>query len=270
METATDVCAVAVSRDGVLLVEVTLDEPRRHAERLVPMVDEALTSAGVSPADLTAVAVSAGPGSYTGLRIGASTAKGVAFALSIPLVPVPSLQALAASVEVPAGTLVVAAFGARRGEVYAQSFRACPDTPPAPLAGPLAGSPGEVLPILLPAAAPRSAILIPSAPAEPGRLYATPAPGNEDRSSVGAPDGPPPRIVFVGDGADLLARIADEMGLAYEARTHVRPTAAAVARLAEALLAAGASVDADAFEPYYLREFTAKLASGSMYDRLPT
>lgn len=235
IETATDVCAVAVSRDGVLLAEVTLDEPRRHAERLVPMMEEALASAGISPTDLTAVAVSAGPGSYTGLRIGASTAKGIAFALSVPLVPVPSLQALAASVAVPAGTLIVAAFGARRGEVYAQSFRAGPDALPAPQSGPLAGSPGEVLPVLLPVAAPHSAI----------------------------------PLVLVGDGADLLARVADEMGVAHEARTHVRPTAAAVARVAEALLAARASVDADAFEPYYLRDFTAKLASGSIFDRLP-
>lgn len=232
LETATDVCAVAVSRDGRLLAELILDEPRRHAERLVAMVDEVLAKAGLGPADLSAVAISAGPGSYTGLRIGASTAKGLAFALSIPLVPVPSLLALAASVDLPMGTIIVAAFGARRGEVYAQAFRSGGETLPAPLAGPVAGSPGDVLPHLV---------------------------------TAGAAE----LTVFLGDGADLLARAATGHGLRFEARPDARPTAAAVARVGDALLGTGASVDADAFEPYYLREFTAKLASGSIFDRLP-
>jgi len=79
-------------------------------------------NAGLSFADLDAVAVSQGPGSYTGLRIGVSTAKGIAYGLDIPLIGINTLQAMAASQAVERGEFVVAVLDARRKEVYTQTF----------------------------------------------------------------------------------------------------------------------------------------------------
>jgi len=86
------------------------------------LVDELFEKAGLSFADLDAVAVSQGPGSYTGLRIGVSTAKGIAYALEIPLIGINTLQAMAASQSVAPGDYVVAVLDARRKEVYTQTF----------------------------------------------------------------------------------------------------------------------------------------------------
>ena len=86
------------------------------------MVDEVFEKAGLSFGDLDAVAVSQGPGSYTGLRIGVSTAKGIAYALEIPLIGINTLQAMAASQQVAPGDYVVTVLDARRKEVYTQTF----------------------------------------------------------------------------------------------------------------------------------------------------
>ena len=86
------------------------------------LVDEVFEKAGLSFGDLDAVAVSQGPGSYTGLRIGVSTAKGIAYALEIPLIGINTLQAMAASQQVAPGDYVVTVLDARRKEVYTQTF----------------------------------------------------------------------------------------------------------------------------------------------------
>ena len=99
-----------------------IKEPGAHAEKLLLLVDEVFEKAGLSFADLDAVAVSQGPGSYTGLRIGVSTAKGIAYALEIPLIGINTLQAMAASQSVAPGDYVVAVLDARRKEVYTQTF----------------------------------------------------------------------------------------------------------------------------------------------------
>ena len=109
------------------------------------MTGEVLVAAGASRSELVAVAVSAGPGSYTGLRIGVSTAKGIAEALSIPLIAVPSLSACAEASNVQGS--VLAAFPSRRGEVFA----ALVDTGDSVRAGfeaAMAGSPSEVWSLL--------------------------------------------------------------------------------------------------------------------------
>lgn len=124
LETATDVCSVALLEDGHLLAESSLRLPRQHAARLMPLVRDLLAQTSHAPTDLHLVAVSAGPGSYTGLRIGASTAKGLAMAADARLLGVPSLEALAfrmVGVAQP-GDRIVAAFPSRRGEVYAAGF----------------------------------------------------------------------------------------------------------------------------------------------------
>ena len=133
LDTATDVCAVALLDDDRVLFEASLDVPRSHGRRLAPLVAEAFAHVGRSTDDLDLVAVSAGPGSYTGLRIGTSTAKGLALATGAAVVAVPTLLALAASAD--AKGPVAAALPSRRGEVYAAVYDGDAEVaPPAALA----------------------------------------------------------------------------------------------------------------------------------------
>ena len=122
IETSTSICSVALHERGALLALAEIKEPGGHAEKLLQLVDEVFEKAGLSFADLDAVAVSQGPGSYTGLRIGVSTAKGIAYGLDIPLIGINTMQAMAASQAVARGEYVVAVLDARRKEVYTQTF----------------------------------------------------------------------------------------------------------------------------------------------------
>lgn len=94
IESATTACSVALSCDGEILSLRERNEGYSHAENLTVFCEEVMKEAGKSFSDLDAIAVSKGPGSYTGLRIGVSAAKGFAFALSKPLISVPTLKAL--------------------------------------------------------------------------------------------------------------------------------------------------------------------------------
>ena len=122
IETSTSICSVAIHEQGELLALAEIKEPGAHAEKLLLLVDELFEKSGLSFGDLDAVAVSQGPGSYTGLRIGVSTAKGISYALEIPLIGINTLQAMAASQSVAPGDYVVAVLDARRKEVYTQTF----------------------------------------------------------------------------------------------------------------------------------------------------
>ena len=125
IETATDVCSAAVLRDGAVLAEASIHVPRSHATRLAPLVEQLLAHARLTPADLDLIAVSAGPGSYTGLRIGASLARGLSLATGAALVGVGTLDALAADAahRRPSGWVVLAVLPSRRGEVYVLATR---------------------------------------------------------------------------------------------------------------------------------------------------
>ncbi|MFB6097724.1 MAG: tRNA (adenosine(37)-N6)-threonylcarbamoyltransferase complex dimerization subunit type 1 TsaB [Salinibacter sp.] len=125
LETATRICGVAVLRSDEVLAQAHLYRPRVHSERLTPLVEDVLGHAGIEGHDLDAVAVSMGPGSYTGLRIGVSTAKGWALATGADLVGVPTLEAYAAQVRpiATSGDVVCALLDARRDEVYAGAYR---------------------------------------------------------------------------------------------------------------------------------------------------
>ena len=124
IETATDVCAVALLRGRQPVADLAVLAQRSHATRLAPLVREALAHAGARPDALGVVAVSAGPGSYTGLRIGLSTAKGLCLATGAALVAVPTLDALADAARDAAdeGDAVIVAARSRRGEVYGAAF----------------------------------------------------------------------------------------------------------------------------------------------------
>jgi tRNA threonylcarbamoyladenosine biosynthesis protein TsaB len=126
IESSTSVCGASVYEDDLLLALEEVDEKRVHAERLLPLIDQALRRSGRPLAALDAVAVSIGPGSFTGLRIGLSVAKGLVLPRGIPLVAVPTLEALAwRTVRARQFRgLVLAALEARRDEVYCQLFEA--------------------------------------------------------------------------------------------------------------------------------------------------
>jgi tRNA threonylcarbamoyladenosine biosynthesis protein TsaB len=123
LETATDRASVAVGRGAADAVEESLTGARRHAGALLPMVDAALRRRGVGLDAITGVIVSDGPGSFTGLRVGATAAKALARARGLRFHSTPSLLARAAGVAVQAESLVLAVSDALRGEVYAGAFR---------------------------------------------------------------------------------------------------------------------------------------------------
>jgi tRNA threonylcarbamoyladenosine biosynthesis protein TsaB len=122
IETATTNCSVALSVNGSVIALVE-DNAKQfsHAERLHVFISQVLIEAGIDKSDLDAIAVSKGPGSYTGLRIGVSAAKGLCYALDIPLISIATLKSLALQVKAGDGK-VVAMLDARRMEVYSSVF----------------------------------------------------------------------------------------------------------------------------------------------------
>jgi tRNA threonylcarbamoyladenosine biosynthesis protein TsaB len=122
IETATKNCSVALAKDGKTIVcKEIAEEGYSHAERLHVFIEEIIKEAGITLNDLSAIAVSQGPGSYTGLRIGVSAAKGLCYALDVPLIAVDTLQALASQVTISSG-LIIPMIDARRMEVYSAIF----------------------------------------------------------------------------------------------------------------------------------------------------
>ncbi|MBI1192573.1 MAG: tRNA (adenosine(37)-N6)-threonylcarbamoyltransferase complex dimerization subunit type 1 TsaB [Bacteroidetes bacterium] len=120
LETTAAVCSVALSQGPDLVVLKEHQEANAHSKVLLSLVDQAMQQAGWSPRQLDAIALSAGPGSYTGLRIGSATAKGLCFALDRPLIAVDTLMALAlgAFKRHPEAFFVAPMMDARRMEVY--------------------------------------------------------------------------------------------------------------------------------------------------------
>ncbi|TDD96515.1 tRNA (adenosine(37)-N6)-threonylcarbamoyltransferase complex dimerization subunit type 1 TsaB [Flavobacterium cellulosilyticum] len=122
IETATKNCSVALAQEGkTIICKEIAEEGYSHAERLHVFIEEIIIEAGITFQDLSAIAVSQGPGSYTGLRIGVSAAKGLCFALNIPLIAVDTLQVLASQATISCG-LIIPMLDARRMEVYSAIF----------------------------------------------------------------------------------------------------------------------------------------------------
>lgn len=126
IETATTVCSVALSENGKILACREADQRNIHAEKITVFVNEVLQAAGKSFNNIDAIAISSGPGSYTGLRIGVSAAKGLSFALDKPLIAVETLEAMAAGLidqsSFEQNTLLCPMIDARRMEVYTAIF----------------------------------------------------------------------------------------------------------------------------------------------------
>jgi len=122
IETATKNCSVSLAKNGETIVLQELNNGNySHAEKLHQFIKQVVEESGIELTDLKAIAVSKGPGSYTGLRIGVSAAKGLCFALDIPLIAIDTLQVLALSISISDG-LVIPLLDARRMEVYSAVF----------------------------------------------------------------------------------------------------------------------------------------------------
>lgn len=122
VESATLSGGAAILDGDRLLGEITLNIAITHSERLLAAVDRLLADCGLAPADLEGLAVSVGPGSFTGLRVGLATVKGLAMALDLPIAPVPTLDALAARLPF-ADAPVCPILDARKNEVYLSLYR---------------------------------------------------------------------------------------------------------------------------------------------------
>ncbi|MGK6350840.1 tRNA (adenosine(37)-N6)-threonylcarbamoyltransferase complex dimerization subunit type 1 TsaB [Parapedobacter sp. DT-150] len=220
IETATQVCSVALSANGDPLAFRDIDEPNVHASRLTLLIADVLREASLTFADLAAVAVSKGPGSYTGLRIGVSTAKGLAYARDLPLIGIDTLAAMAAGfaaehAAVDADTWLCPMIDARRMEVYSAVYDQQ----------------------LRPVSATQATII--------------------DHASF---DDLPPerRIVLFGSGADKLAALFEDSHHVAVV-PGFKNSARYLSRLAHQAFMRKDVVDVVYFEPYYLKDFVATL-----------
>jgi tRNA threonylcarbamoyladenosine biosynthesis protein TsaB len=203
-----------------------------RGEGVVAAVESLLSDVGVRPDELAAVAVSCGPGSFTGVRIGVSAAQGLAVGLGIPVVPVGTLEALAAAAgehaEAVPGTLLLPSVDARRGEVYAALYR---------VGGPVRD------PQLVWGPEPVScAVLV------------------EKLAGLMPTDQAVQKGILCGDGAVLLTPLFPELSGWLAPRSLGSPRAAAVARVASRRLAEGGAVHPEELEPVYLRKSDAEIA----------
>jgi len=127
LETATTTCSVALAKNGSIIALKEVNERNIHASHITLFIEEVMLAAKKKYSDLEAIAISKGPGSYTGLRIGVSTAKGLCYALDIPLIGIDTIEAMASglteSVNIPDSSLLIPMLDARRMEVYTGIYR---------------------------------------------------------------------------------------------------------------------------------------------------
>ncbi len=117
MDSSGLAASAALVWDGVMIAEYTTNFKKTHSQTLLPMIDEIVTMTGVSLQEMDAIAVAAGPGSFTGLRIGSSTAKGLGLALKRPIIPVPTVEGLAYNL-FGSSKIICPIMDARRNQVY--------------------------------------------------------------------------------------------------------------------------------------------------------
>ena len=122
IDSSSMVATVAVTTDGILNAEYTINHKKTHSQTLLPMIDEICKTIELDMESIDAVAISGGPGSYTGLRIGSATAKGFGLALNKPIINVPTMDALAYNM-FSSNYIICPIMDARRGQVYTGIYR---------------------------------------------------------------------------------------------------------------------------------------------------
>lgn len=123
IESSTTNCSISLANNGKLISIREFNEKNHsHSTKLHSFIEEVLKNSNISVNKLSAIAVSSGPGSYTGLRIGVSAAKGLCYALQIPLISVPTLKVLASQINIKREDLIIPVMDARRDEVYSAVY----------------------------------------------------------------------------------------------------------------------------------------------------
>ena len=122
IESAALVASVAILDEDITIAEYTTNFKKTHSETLLPMLDEIIKMTGIDCSELSAIAISGGPGSFTGLRIGAACAKGLGLALDLPLIHVPTLDAMALNIY-SSDAIIVPIMDARRNQVYTGIYK---------------------------------------------------------------------------------------------------------------------------------------------------
>lgn len=122
LDTALNACSAAIWTEGGVVARAFESRARGHAEALMPMIEGLRREAGIAYADLDRLAVTVGPGSFAGTRVGLSAARGLALATDLPLIGITTLEAIAFGLDPNADEAIVAVFDAYRGEIYVQVF----------------------------------------------------------------------------------------------------------------------------------------------------
>ena len=233
-------------KNDSVVIESALSKPRAHSENLVPMIQAALNYGELHARDLSGIIVSKGPGSYTGLRIGVSTAKGLAFSHNLDLVSVSSLHGLATGTlpHTTAGDIIVVGFNSRRNEVYLGMFLHDDNDVVEPLADIASLREDEIFPFIS---------------------------DHVQRVKKMRPN-QTPNIILAGEGAAFIATCMEEANHPPQQvlGSHlVRPSASLIATLGAARHKNGLIDALDSFEPFYLNEFIPKSRKKTIFDRLP-
>ncbi len=226
IDSSSLVASVSVLEDGIILGEYTINHKITHSQTLLPMIEQLLKMIEVDINTIDAVAIAAGPGSFTGLRIGGSTAKGLGQALNVPIISVPTIDAMAYNLYM-SGAYICPIMDARRNQVYTgictfenDEFKVVMEQEPMEI--------DELLKRI-------------------EKFYA------EDAKNV----------VFLGDGVPVFTRYINEKLSVphYYAPAHLnRQRAAAVAALGAKYYGAEKYVSAEEFVPIYLRQSQAEMA----------
>ena len=265
IETSTALCSAALAEDGVITAYRESSAPKAHASLTAVFIQEMLEEKGLTIADCDAVCVSKGPGSYTGLRVGVSTAKGLCFGSGKPLIAIGTLDILTAQAQEaspetgiadPSETVIADLTGnpshivpmidARRMEVYAATFKRT-DTPESSTADPEASSEGS--PANHSEATPRYTQVTETAPAIIDETSYT------DLLNEGP-------VLFIGDGAGKCADVIKHPNATF---IQCWPKASAMLQPALRAYRERRFEDVAYFEPFYLKEFVATVSKKKLF-----
>ena len=235
IETSTALCSVALAENGAVTAYRESSAAKAHASLTAVFVQEVLAERGVTLSDCDAVCVSMGPGSYTGLRVGVSTAKGLCFGAGKPLLAVGTLDTLVAQADIPEMTaaprFIIPMIDARRMEVYAAVFGSDSSTSAHDGASPAYQQLTETAPAII----------------------------DETSYAEYLEQGP---VLFIGDGAGKCADVIKHPN-AHFCQCH--PKASSMLQPALEALRKGDFKDVAYFEPFYLKEFVATVSKKKLF-----